>query len=76
VSQHSRGDATVTLALSFVGDGALLYNPVPHCLGFAARAAQTFLIVVVKYRSKRLNQVGYFFRRHNAEVWALSGSAY
>jgi hypothetical protein len=34
-----------------------------HCLGFATRAAQTVLIVVVnygEYRSKRLNQVPYF----------------
>jgi thiamine pyrophosphate-dependent acetolactate synthase large subunit-like protein len=46
-----------------IGDGALLYNPVPQCLGFAAQAALPILIVVFnngEYRSMRLNQTAYY----------------
>jgi acetolactate synthase I/II/III large subunit len=46
-----------------IGDGALLYNPIPQCLGFAAQAALPILIVVFnngEYRSMRLNQAAYF----------------
>jgi acetolactate synthase-1/2/3 large subunit len=46
-----------------IGDGALLYNPIPQCLGFAARAALPIMIIVFnngEYRSMRLNQAAYF----------------
>jgi acetolactate synthase I/II/III large subunit len=46
-----------------IGDGALLYNPIPQCLGFSVRAALPILIVVFnngEYRSMRLNQAAYF----------------